>query len=100
MKQSLRALCALVVLELIAVLVSVPAQAGVGPVVTGLSTHHGTYWGGMRITVHGQNFTQVRAVLFGKAHGYSTQVVSPSTITVRVPWHDYATVRLRVVTAA
>ncbi len=100
MKKSLRVLCALVVLELIAVLVSVPARASVGPVVSGLSTHHGTYWGGMRVTVHGQNFTQVRAVLFGKAHGYSAQVVSASTITVRVPWHDYATVHVRVITSA
>lgn len=70
------------------------------PTVTGLSTHRDTYWGGTRITVHGDNFVQVRKVLFGRSAGWGVEVLSPSTLTVFEPRHGYGPVHVRVRTAA
>src|ERR1700761_729414 len=70
--------------------------ASARPTVQSVSSHSGVYWGGGRITVHGQNFTGVRGVKFGTSAGEGVQVVSATTLTVVVPWHDYATVDVQV----
>jgi cell wall-associated NlpC family hydrolase len=100
MKRYIRALCLFVVLALSAVLLAVPAMAGVRPSVSRMSTHRTTYWGGSTITVHGHNFTHVRKVMFGSRKGDGVHVRSSTTLTVRSPYHPYGTVHLRVVTSA
>ena len=100
MKLWVRTLCILAVLGLIPIVGSVPALARVQPWVTGLSKHHGVYWGGARVTVHGRNFTHVKKVMFGRKQGYALHVLSSTTLTVRDPEHEYGTVHVRVVTSA
>src|SRR4051794_25085841 len=99
MKPLVRILSVAAVLGLIFLAVSVPALAGTRPVITGLSAHHGTYWGGSLVTVHGRNFNSVRKVLFGTKKAYALRVVSSTTLTVRDPGHRYGRVNVRVVTA-
>ncbi|WP_375492097.1 IPT/TIG domain-containing protein [uncultured Jatrophihabitans sp.] len=99
MKLLVRALCLIGSLALIAVLVAVPALAGVHPSVTAMSTHRGEYWGGTRVTVWGHNFSHVKKVMFGAERGYGVHVVSPSKLTVYSPDHRYGTTHVRVVTS-
>lgn len=100
MKHALRLLCALVAFGLLLTVVAGPAAAAPRPVITGLSTHRGVYWGGERITIHGRNLSDVRQVRFGRAWAGSVRVTSDSTISVRTPFHEYATVHVAVVTGA
>jgi len=90
--------CALLVLG--ALVPATAAAAAPRPMITGLSTHHGAYWGGEQITIHGSGFTDVREVRFGASWAPVLSIASPSSLTVRVPWHDYATVDVRVRTGA
>jgi len=53
------------------------------PHLTALSPAHGAK--GIRITIHGKNFTGVRAVYFGKVKGTSVKVSSATELTVVVP---------------
>src|SRR4051794_5782254 len=99
MKSLARALAVATALALMLLALSVPALAGTRPVVTGLSAHHGTYWGGSVITVHGRNFASVRKVLFGTKRAPAVRVVSSTTLIVRDPEHRYGAVNVRVVTA-
>ena len=86
---------------LVTIAVAVPAVAAPArPTVQSLSAHSGVYWGGGRITIHGQNFISVRGVNFGRSPGAGVQVLSSTTLTVEVPWHDYATVAVQVVTGS
>ncbi|WP_375478621.1 IPT/TIG domain-containing protein [uncultured Jatrophihabitans sp.] len=99
----MRAVCAAasVATAVLAVLaVSSPAGAATRPVVTGLSVHHGAYWGGSLITVRGRGFTGATKVRFGGATGYGLHVISDRRLTVRDPWHGYAKIHVRVVTRA
>ncbi|HEV7206715.1 MAG TPA: IPT/TIG domain-containing protein [Jatrophihabitans sp.] len=91
-------LCALLTLTLLAAGAATPADAAARPVVTGLSAHHGVYWGGDRLTVRGRNLSDVRAVRFGRTDAGPVHLVSDSTLTVWVPFHEYATVHVQVVT--
>lgn len=92
--------CALVLLALglAGTWLAVPAFAGARPVVAGLSKHHDAYWGGVRITVFGSNFSGVRSVLFGTVAGSYVDVVSPTQLTVIEPAHSLGTVDVRVST--
>lgn len=73
------------------------------PSVTSLTPAKGTIKGGIRITVRGSGFSQVKAVKFGTATGTLVRVLSRSTLTVRVPAHAagrvYVTVRNTVGTS-
>ena len=97
MRHRFALMCTLLVLGL---LPATAASASAGPVITGLSTHHGAYWGGFELTIRGSGLTPVRDVRFGTAWAPVARVNSPSSITVWVPWHDYATVHVRVSTDA
>jgi cell wall-associated NlpC family hydrolase len=86
---------------LVTVAAAVPAVAATSrPSVQSLSGHSGVYWGAGRITIHGQNFVGVRQVNFGSSPGQGVQVLSATTLTVGVPWHDYGTVNVQVITGA
>ncbi len=101
MKPFARTLCLITVAGvLLAIMVTVPAQASTAPRVTALSSHHGVYWGAKRITVYGRNFRHVSRVMFGVKKGYSVHVVSSTRLTVGVPWHKYGTVHVRVVSSS
>jgi cell wall-associated NlpC family hydrolase len=82
-----------------AIVAAVPAEAAARPVVTSLSSHHGVYWGGGQLTIHGQNLVGVKKVTFGRSTGYGVNVVSATTLTVYVPEHAYGTVDVRVDTS-
>jgi len=66
------------------------------PAVTSLSPAKGSIKGGIRITVRGSGFSQVRAVKFGTASGTRVRVISRSALTVRVPAHAAGRVYVRV----
>lgn len=100
MKTLRRSLSVLASLSLIAVLIAVPALAGVRPSVTALSTHRGTYWGGNTITVYGRNFTHVKKVMFGSRRGDSVHVRSSTRLTVQTPEHGYGSTNVRVVSSS
>jgi cell wall-associated NlpC family hydrolase len=86
-------------LLVVAGLAPATAAAASRPVITGLSAHHGAYWGGAEITIRGAGFAGVQEVSFGPSWAPVLRA-SASSITVRVPWHDYATVHIRVRTGA
>ncbi|MBE7190018.1 IPT/TIG domain-containing protein, partial [Jatrophihabitans endophyticus] len=96
----IRSVCATAGLALVALTVIVPALASARPIVHGLSTHRGVYWGGRSVTVTGTNFTGVTDVRFGSHSAWSVKVVSPTRIVAVAPNHSYGQVYVRVVTAA
>ena len=100
MKLLARVLALITTAGLIVVLCSVPAAAGTRPVVTGLSSHSGTYWGQTQITVRGRNFTHVKKVLFGTTRGTAVHVLSSTRLTVLDPLHRYGRVHVWVLTSA
>ena len=75
-------LCVLVLLASLPAMTS--AFAATGPAIGMMSKHRGAYWGGALLTIRGHGFSQVQAVRFGTTTAYSVQVVSDSTIKVRV----------------
>jgi cell wall-associated NlpC family hydrolase len=99
MMRPAKVLSLLATVGLLSLAVSTPASASVRPVVSSLSRHSGVYWGGPSVTVHGQNFTSVRTVMFGRKQAWGVHVVSATTLTAIVPEHGYGSVHVRVVTA-
>lgn len=92
---------ALAILSLVgtaSVVAAAPAFATTRPAVTGMSRHHGVYWGGTEVIVHGQDFTDVTAVTFGQIAGYDLQVLSATKLLVRTPYGRVGMRNVRVVT--
>lgn len=69
------------------------------PVVTSLSMSSGRTAGGQRVAVHGNNFTDVSAVLFGNKNGTRITVLGPHWLRVITPGHMAGRVAIRVVTS-
>src|SRR5947208_402193 len=72
----------LAALPMLVLLPAPPAAAATGPLITGLSAHHGAYWGGSSLTIRGSGFTQVQQVRFGTAWAPVLRVDADSSITV------------------
>lgn len=76
------------------------ATTSARPVVTGLSIHRDSTWGGRRLTIGGANFVGVSQVLFGTRDADIRAVLSSTQIVVEVPWAPVSLVDVRVRTAA
>jgi len=66
------------------------------PTVTALSSQRGPAGGGQRVTVHGRNFVQVRAVTFGGTRASAVHVVSSTLLTATTPRHTPLDTTMRV----
>lgn len=93
------ALCALATVIALGVYAAGPATAGIPPVVTGLSSHSYSYWGGTTLSVHGTGFTHVQKVYFGGVEADDVHVTSATTQTVLEPEHHYGMIHVRVRTS-
>lgn len=68
------------------------------PGVSSLSRTSGATTGGLRIAVHGTDFTHVTAVTFGAVRGTNVVVDRPGLLHVTTPAHAAGAVAVRVVT--
>jgi hypothetical protein len=66
------------------------------PTITSMSAHHGSEFGGTRITIHGTDFTHVTSVRFGAHKGSHVHVISPHTLAVTTPKHQDRPIYARV----
>jgi len=70
------------------------------PVILGLSTHRGVYWGGTEVAVRGEHLLDVREVLFGSTPSWSVHVLSDTRLVATAPSGSIHSLHVRAVSAS